>query len=108
MSPPRKDRIKNQDKNTSYIEKYQSIPPYILQFPPGFKSLRKEANDDNPESTYTSGTDRDDKSSTDQDDSIENVKAMNNKKDDEEYKEENSQHQHNNETVIKKTKKNNN
>ena len=35
-----------------------------------------EANDDNPETTYTSRTDKDDTPRTNQDDSIKNVKAM--------------------------------
>ena len=56
------------------------MPP----FPSGFKSLRNEANDDNPETTDTSGTDKDDTSCTNRDGSIENVKAMKNTNDDEE------------------------
>ena len=36
-SPPRKDPITNQDKNTLGIEKYQSLPPHVPKFPPGFK-----------------------------------------------------------------------
>ena len=59
-SPPRKYPIPNQDKTTSHI------PP----FPPGFKSLRNEANDDNPETTYTSRTDKYDTSHTNRYDSI--------------------------------------
>ena len=102
--PPRKYPIPNQDKNTIGLEKYQSLPPQVPPFPPGFKSFRNEANDDNPESTDTSSTDKDDTSRTDQDDSIENFKVKNNTNDDDKYKEDNSKHQHGNETVINKTK----
>ena len=55
------------------------LPPHVSQFTPGFKSLRKEANDDNPESTITSRTDIDDISRTDKDDYIETFKATRNK-----------------------------
>ena len=47
--PPQKDPIQNQDKNTLDIEKDQILPPHVPQFPPVFKSLRNEANDDNHE-----------------------------------------------------------
>ena len=103
-SPPRKDTIPNQDKNTSGIEKYQSLPSHVPKFPTGSKSLRNEANNDHPESTDTSCKDRYDTSCTNQDDSIENMKATKNKNDDEKYKEDNLQHPHNTETVINKTK----
>ena len=69
-SPSRKDPIPNQDKNTLGIQKYQSLPPHVTPFPPGFKSLRNEANDDNPETTDTSRTDKDDMSRTNRYDSI--------------------------------------
>ena len=36
-SPPIKDPIPNQDKNTLGIEKYQSIPPHIPKFRLGFR-----------------------------------------------------------------------
>ena len=72
-SPPRKYKIPNQDKNTLGLPKYQCLPPHVPQFPPGFKSLRNEENDDNPETTDTSHTDKDDTSCTNQDDSIENM-----------------------------------
>ena len=62
-SPPRKDPIPNQDKNTLGIQKYQCLSPHVPPFPPGFKLLRNEANDDNPETIYTSSTDKDDTSS---------------------------------------------
>ena len=43
-------------------------------------------------------------SRTDQDDSIENMKATKNKNDDDEYKEDNSQHKQGNGIVINTTK----
>ena len=101
--PPIKDPIPNQDKNTLGIEKYKIIPPQVPKFTPGLKSLRNEANDDHPESTDTSRTDRDDTSRTYWYDYIENMKSTKNKIDDDKYKEENSKHQHGNENVIKKT-----
>ena len=104
MSPPRKDPIPDQDKNTLSIEKYKILPPHAPPFPPGFKSLRNKADYNNPESTDTSHTDKYDTSRTDRDNSIENVKATKSTNDDDEYKEENSQHQNGNETVINKTK----
>ena len=62
MSPPRKDSITNQDKNTLGLQKYQCLLPHVSPFPPGFKSLRNERNDDNPETTDISRTDKYDKS----------------------------------------------
>ena len=53
MYPPRNDPIPNQDKNTLGIQETQILPPHVNQFPPGYKSLRNEANDDNPENTDT-------------------------------------------------------
>ena len=85
-SPPRKDPILNQDKNTLWLQKYQYLPPHIPPFPPGFKSLINQVNDYNPETTDTSGTDKDDTSCTNRNVSIENVKAMKNTNDDDEYK----------------------
>ena len=78
------------------IKKHQSLLPHLPKFPPGFKSLRNESNDYRHESTDTSRTDKDD--------SMENIKAMNNKNSDGKYKEDNSQHQHYNGSVINKTK----
>ena len=101
---PRKYPIPNQDKNNLGLEKYQSLPPHVPPSPPGFKSLINKANDDNPEFTDTSFTDRYDTSRTDRDDSIEIVESMKNTNDDEKDKEENLQHQHGNEMVINKTK----
>ena len=37
MSPPRKDPIPNQDINMSGTEKYQSLPPQLARFRPGYK-----------------------------------------------------------------------
>ena len=102
--PLRKDPIPNQDKKTLDLEKYQSLPPHVPPFPPVFKSLRDEENDDNPGYTYSSRTDKYYMSRTDRDDSIENVKSVKNTYDDDKYKEENSQHQHGNGNFINKTK----
>ena len=104
MSPPRKDPISDQDKNILWLQKYQCLPPHVPLFPPVFKSLRNEANDNNPETTNTSRTDKDDASRTNQYDSIENGKTMKNTNDDAKYKEENSQHQYGNESFINKNK----
>ena len=86
------------------IEKYQSLPSRLPKFPPVFKSLINEADDDNHESIDRSRTDKYDTPCTDKDESIENMKAMNNKNSDDKYKEEILQHQHGNESVINKTK----
>ena len=69
-SPPVNDPITNHDKDNLWLQKYQCLPPHIRTFPHDFKWLRNEANDDNPESTYTSRTDKDDRSHTNWDDSI--------------------------------------
>ena len=66
--------------------------------------MRNEANYDNLEITDTSRTAKDVTSRTNQDDSIENVKATKNKNDDDEYKEGNYQHKEGNENVIYKNK----
>ena len=102
--PPKKDPIPNQDKNHLGIQKDKWLPPHFSPFPPGFKSLRNEANDDDTETTDTSCTDKDDTPCTNWDDYIENVKAMKNTNDDDEYKQDNSQHQDGNESVTNKTK----
>ena len=85
-SPSRIDPILNQDKKTLEIQKDKFLPPHLPPFPPGFKSLRNEANDDDPGTTDTSCTDKDDTPCTNWDDYIENVKAMKNTNDDDEYK----------------------
>ena len=64
------------DLNNLGMEKDESLPPHVPQFPPGFQSLRKDADDDHREYTDTSHTDKYDTSRTDQDDSIENLKSM--------------------------------
>ena len=76
MSPPRMDPIPNQDKDTLGLQKYQCLPSDVPQFSSGFKSLRNKANQDNPKTTDTSRTDKDDSSQTNRDDSIENVKPQ--------------------------------
>ena len=76
MSPPRKDPIPNQDKNTLGLQNDQFLPSHVPPFSSGFKSLRNKANDDNPETTDTSRINKYDTASTNQDDSIENVNAM--------------------------------
>ena len=76
MSPPIMHPIPNHDKNTLELPKYKCLPLYVPPLPPGFKLLRNEANDDNSVTIYTSRTDKDDTSLTNQDDYIENVKAM--------------------------------
>ena len=76
MYPPRKDPVPNQDKNTLGPQKYQCLPSRVPPFSSGFKSLRNEANNDNPETTDISRTDKYDTSRTNRDDFIENLKAM--------------------------------
>ena len=67
-SPPRKDPIPNQDKNTLGIQKYQCLPPHVPPFTCRFKSLVNEGNNDNPETTDTSRTDKYNMSRTNRDD----------------------------------------
>ena len=95
-SPPRKYQIKNQYINTLGTKKYQSLPPKLPKLYPGYKSLRNEAYDYCHDSTDTSRTDKED--------SVENLKAMNNKNSDDEYEQENMQHKHSNGSVINKNK----
>ena len=84
--PPRKDPIPNQDKNTLGLQNDQCLTPHLPPFPPGFKSLRNEADNYNPETTDTSCIDEYDMSRTNRDDSIENVKSIKNTNDDDKYK----------------------
>ena len=70
--PPRKYPIPNQDINTLGIKKDQSLPPHLPKFCPVYKQLIYEADDDRHDYTNTSHTDKED--------SIDNLKAMNNKK----------------------------
>ena len=58
MSPPRRDSIPNQEKNALGLQKYQWLPPHVPSFPPGSKSFRNEANDDNTKTKDTSRTDK--------------------------------------------------
>ena len=60
MSPSRKYPITNQDKNTLGPQKYQYLPSNVYPFSSRIKSLRNEANDDNPETTDNSRTDKGD------------------------------------------------
>ena len=62
MYTPRKDPIPNQDENNLGPQKYQCLPPHVSPSSPEFKSLRKKANYDNPKTTDTSCTDKDDTS----------------------------------------------
>ena len=95
-SSPRKDPIPNQDINTLGARKYQSLPPQLPKFCPGYKSLIKKEDDDCHDYADTSRTDKEY--------SIYTIKFTNDKNSDDKYKEENSQHQHGNGTVINKTK----
>ena len=60
MSSPRTYPIPNQNINILITEKYQSLPPYLSKFPPGFRSLLNYAHgpnsteDDRNDSTDTS------------------------------------------------------
>ena len=64
MLPPRMDPIPNQDINILITKKYQSLPPHLEKYPPGFKSLLNHAHDhnsledDNNDSTDTSRNDK--------------------------------------------------
>ena len=79
MSPPRKGSIPNQDKNILGIQKDQCLPSHIPPFSSVFKSLINETNDDNPETTDNSRTDKEDTSRTNRYDYIENVNPWKNK-----------------------------
>ena len=83
-SPPINDTIPNQDKNTLVIQKYQCLPSHVPPFPLGFKSSINEVDDDNPETTDTSRTDKYDMSCTNTYDSIENLEATKNINDNDE------------------------
>ena len=47
MLPPRMDPIPNQDINILITKKYQSLPPHLAKYPPGFKLLINDAHDPN-------------------------------------------------------------
>ena len=101
------------------LNKYQCLTPNVPTFLPGNKILLDEENDDNPETTDTPLSEKDDTSHTSQDDYIAKVKDTKNTNDDYEYKEDTSKLQEVNErvdntetsdnfhdeSVIKKTKK---
>ena len=89
MSPPRKYPIQNHDKKTLGTQKYQCLTSDVPLFSSGIKSLRNEGNDENPETTDISRTDKDDTSHTNLYDFIENVKDMKKTNDDYKYQEEN-------------------
>ena len=77
MQPPRKDLIPNKDNNILSTKKDQSFPPHLENFPPVFKSLINKAHDhDSKEDdcNYSTDTSRNDK-----EDSIHNMKVVNNK-----------------------------
>ena len=57
--------------NTLGIKKYQSLPPHLPNFFPGYKSLRNKVEDDLHNSLYTSRTDKEG--------SIDNLKAIDKK-----------------------------
>ena len=97
MSPPRKDPIQNQDK-TLGLKEYQCLTSDVPHFLPRNKSLRNKENDDNPETTYTSHTEKDDTTHNNRYDSIENVKDMKNTNDGDQYKNDTSKHQDDNES----------
>ena len=99
MLPPRKDLIPNQDINMLGTKKYQILPPQLSKFRPGYKSLINEAEDGRNNSTYTSRTDKED--------SVDNLKVINNKNIDDEYKEENLQYHDSEKVLSAKPKKNN-
>ena len=96
MLPPRKDTITNQDINMLGTEKDQSHPPQLDKFRPGYKSLINEAEDGRNNYTDTSHTDKED--------SVNNMKSINNNNIDNEYKVDNLQYHNSNESVINKSK----
>ena len=53
MSPQIKDTIPDQYINILGTEKYQSLPPKLAKYGPGYKSLINEAEDGNNDSTDT-------------------------------------------------------
>ena len=95
MSPPRKDSIPNQDINRLSTKKLH-IPPQLARFPPGFKSVINKTEDDRNDST--------DNSRTDKEDSVNNLKYINNKDIDYKCKYDNSLNHNSNESIINKTK----
>ena len=78
MSPPRKDTIPNKDINISGTKKDQSLPQQLAKFSPGYKSLINKSEDCCNNYTDTSRTDKED--------SVDNLKSINNKNIDDKYK----------------------
>ena len=64
VSPPRKDPIPNQDKNTLGLQRYQCLPSHVPTLSSVFKSLINGADDDNTVTTDTSHSNKDDNSRT--------------------------------------------
>ena len=71
MSPPGKDPIGNQDINMLGTKRYQSLPPQLDKFSPGYKLWINESEDSRNDSTDTSHNYRED--------SVDNLKAINKK-----------------------------
>ena len=93
------DLIPKQDKKNLGLKKDQCLTSDVPPCLPGMKSFRNKEHDDNPETTDTSYTNRDNMSNTIQYDYIVNVKYMKNTNDDDEYKEDTSKHHEGIETV---------
>ena len=100
MSPPRKDPITNQYTNIFSTKKYQSLPPHLEKYPPGYKSLLNDAHD--PNSTEDVRNNSTDNSRNKNEDSVNNLKVTNNEDNDGENKYDNYQYLHSNESVINK------
>ena len=75
------------------FNKDQCLSPVIPPFIPGNKILLNEENDDNPKTTETTLSEKDNTSHTSQDDSISKQKDTKNTNDDDKYKEDTSKHQ---------------
>ena len=96
MSPPRKYPNSNQYINRLITKKYQSLPPQLAKYFPGYKSLKNEAEDDY---NYFKDT-----SHTDKEYYVNNMKNINNKDIDDKYKDDNSKDHNSNESVTNKNK----
>ena len=77
MSPLRKDMIPNQYINRLSTKKFQTFPPHLAKFPPGFKLLLNEAHDHN--STEDDRNDSTDTSPNAKEYPVNNMKIINNK-----------------------------
>ena len=99
--PPRKYPIPNQDINRLITKKYQSLPPHLEKFLPGYKLLINDGHD--PNSTEYDHNYSTDTSCNEKEDSVNNLKFINNKDIDDEDKDENSQALNSNESLINKT-----